>query len=188
MAPQLLNAYVYLANVRTHSVTSYYATGSVEERGATWLFLRWLGAQYGEGVYRRLIETSATGLANLEAQSGERFSALFGDFSVALFADSLPGVPRAAVPARYRFGDRNLRRLMQREATIAGFAQEWPLPLYALGINDFLQTGMLTGTMTHTLLRVAPPAGTASLRFTKLDLSAFSGAEGAQVTIFRLPP
>ena len=76
--PQLLDAYVYLGSTRAHSVTSYNGGGSLEERGATWLFLRWLASQKGEDIFGRLVQTSNTGINNVQTQSGESFGALSG--------------------------------------------------------------------------------------------------------------
>ena len=186
--PQLLDAYVYLNTTRAHSVTSYNGGGSLEERGATWLFLRWLASQKGESIFGRLVQTSKTGIANIQAQAGESFGALFGDFSTALEVDSIPGVPRSGVPARFRFGSRNLRALMAREATIETFPNPWPLPVYSLGIGGALSSNMIPGTMVHA--SITPPAsGTnVSLGFTGPQSAPFPVALGAQVTIFRMPP
>jgi hypothetical protein len=117
--PQLLNSYIYLTNTANHSVTTFEGSGSMEERGAAWLFLRWLGDQEGESVYRRLEQTALTGIANVEAHTGEPFTRLFGDFTAAIWADSILGVPRGQVAPRYRFLSRNLRQLMAREAVIS---------------------------------------------------------------------
>ncbi len=183
----LLDAYVYLSFPRGHSVTSYIEAGSLEDRGASWLFLRWLTEQKGNGILSRLVQTSKTGIGNVEFATGETFGAMFGDFSLALFTDSLPGVPRAAVAPRYRFGRRNLRALMARLAIADGFSNPWPLPLFDLRTGGSLSTGMMPGTMTHTLSR-ASTASAITLRFSRPDLSAFSSRDGAQVSIFRLPP
>jgi IPT/TIG domain-containing protein len=188
IAPQLLNAYVYLNNTLAHSVTSYSGAGSVEDRGASWLFLRWLAEQKGEGVFQRLVQTSKVGVANVEAQAGEPFATLFGDFSVSLFTDSLAGLPRSVVPPRYRFGSRQLRKLMAREAVVSGWVEPWPLPLYLLPVGESLRSNMKPGTMVHALVQTAAGSAGVALRFTHQDLSAFSGATSAQVTIFRLPP
>jgi hypothetical protein len=72
---QLLDAYVYLNTTRAHSVTSYNGGGPLEERGATWLFLRWLASQKGESIFGRLVQTSKTGIANIQAQAAESFGA-----------------------------------------------------------------------------------------------------------------
>jgi hypothetical protein len=188
IAPQLLNAYAYLNSTRVHSVTSYNGAGSLEERGATWLFLRWLAEQKGEALFGRLVQTSKTGIANVEDKAGEPFGALFGDFSLALYTDSVPGQPRSAVPPRYRFGSRDLRTLMAREAVISGFQDPFPLPLFSLPVGGYLQSQMLPGTMTHTALQPASGSGPVALRFTHQDLSPFAPAVGAQVSIFRMPP
>jgi IPT/TIG domain len=186
--PQLLDAYVYLNSTLNHSVTSYNGGGSLEERGATWLFLRWLASQKGDDIFGRLVQTSNTGIANIEAQAGEPFGALFGDFSAALWVDSLPGVPRSSIPSRFQFGSRNLRLLMAREATVETFPNPWPLPLYTLGIGGALSSEMLPGTMVHS--SITPPVGASgvSLSFGTSPTVSFPASLGAQVTIFRLPP
>jgi hypothetical protein len=188
IAPQLLNAYVYMTDTRAHSVTSYVNAGSLEERGASWLFLRWLAEQKGEALFGRLVQTSKTGIANVEDKAGEPFGALFGDFSLALSTDSIPRLPRSAVPQRYSFGSRDLYTLMAREAAIAGFQDPFPLPVFALPVGRFLQSRMLSGTMTHTALQSATGSGSVTLRFTHQDLSPFAPEVGAQVSIFRMPP
>ena len=185
--PQLLDAYVYLNTTRGHSVTSYTGGGSLEERGATWLFLRWLATQKSENIFGRLVQTSATGIANIEAQSGEKFGALFGDFSVALTVDSIPGVPRSNVPARFRFGARNLRQLMAREAAVESFAIAWPLSLYSLAVGGDFSSSMIPGTMVHST--ITPPAGggNVGLSFTMPQAAPLPAALGPQLTIFRMP-
>lgn len=186
--PQLLDAYVYLGSTRAHSVTSYNGGGSLEERGATWLFLRWLASQKGEDIFKRLVQTTATGIANVEAQSGEKFGALFGDFSAALVVDSIPGVPRASVPTRFRFGARNLRQLMAREAVVEEVTNPWPLPLYVMGSSGKLTGNMIPGTMVHGSFTTTTGAPATTLSFTAPQGLAFPAALGAQVTVFRLPP
>ena len=189
ITPQLLNAYVYLNGTRVHSVTTYDGGGSIEDRGATWLFLRWLAAQKGDSVVTRLEQTSKTGAANVEDKAGEPFAALFADFSVALQADSLLGVPRAQVSGRYQFGAaRNLRRMMVRLALVEGFPNPWPLPLYALRAGGSLQSSMRPGTMVHSLLQTRPGDPGLAFGFTRPDGSPFNVSDGAQVSIFRLSP
>ena len=188
IAPQLLNAYVYLNSTLQHSVTSYDGTGSVEERGATWLFLRWLGDQKGDAIFRQLVESPVTGVANVERTTGERFGALFGDFSLALVADSIPGVPRSAVPARQRFLSRNLRQLMAREAVVAGFTNPFPLPTYSLAVGGSLRSAMLPGTMMHALVRSDGTGTPLRLAFTTPALAPLAPALAGQVSIMRLPP
>jgi hypothetical protein len=186
--PQLLDTYVYLGVTRAHSVTSYNGGGSLEERGATWLFLHWLGSQKGEGIFKRLVQTTNTGVANIEAEAGEKFGALFGDFSTAIVVDSIPGVPRSSVPARFRFGNRNLRLLMAREAVVEEVAEPWPLPVYTMGASGKLSGNMIIGTMVHASFTSTAGGPATTLSFTAPNALLFPLTLGAQVTVFRLPP
>ena len=188
IAPQLLNAYVYLNSTLQHSVTSYDGTGSVEERGATWLFLRWLGDQKGDAIFRQLVEAPVTGVANVERATGERFGALFGDFSLALVADSIPGISRSVLPPRQRFLSRNLRQLMAREAVVAGFTNPFPLPTYVLAVGGSLRSAMLPGTMMHAIVRTEGTGTPIRLAFTTPGLAPLAPAVAGQVSIMRLPP
>ncbi len=187
IAPQLLNAYIYLNSTTNHSVTTYDGGGSIEERGASWLFLRWLGDQKGDSIYRRLVQTSLTGIANVEARTGEPFARLFGDFSVAIWADSILGVPRSQVSARYRFLSRNLRQLMARQATIAGFPDQWPLKLFSVPAGGYAEGPLIQGTMTYgSVGPYVPSPGPLVLGFMKSSGSAFGASDGAQLGILRV--
>ena len=184
---QLLNAYVYLYSSADHSVTTFVGSGSLEERGAAWLFLRWLGDQKGDAIFRRLVQTSLTGIANVEARTGERFPTLFGDFSVAIWADSIPGVPRSQVPARYRFHSRNLRQLMARQALIAEWEDPFPVKPVRVPVGGYAEGPLMPGTMVYGVLGpFAPGQGGLVLGFTKKDGSGFGVSEGAQLGILRV--
>jgi hypothetical protein len=186
ISPLLIDAYVYLTGALGHSVTANSGSGSLEEHGAAWLFFRWLADQKGADIGRRLTQTSRTGLANLEGVAGEPLTALFGDFSLALFADSLPGLPRSVVPPRLRFTSRNLRQLMARDATINGFPSPFPLTTYLLSPGGSLRSSMLPGTMMHAILPAT--SAPATLSFTAQSLTPLAAALGGQVGILRLPP
>jgi len=187
ISPQMLNAYIYLANTSTHSVTTFEASGSIEERGAAWLFLRWLGDQKGDAIFQRLVQTSLTGVANVEAHAEEPFARLFGDFAVAVYTDSMPGSPRNSVPPRLRFSSRNLRQLMAREATIAGFPNTFPVVPVRIPFAGYAEGPIIPGTMVYTLFGPAAAGqGPAVLDFFKTGGLTFAPSEGAQLGIVRL--
>jgi len=187
MSQQLMNAYVYLYNSAAHSVTTFQGTGSMEERGAAWLFLRWLGDQKGASIYRKLVQTSLTGVANVEARSGERFATLFGDFTVAIWADSIPGVPRSQVAPRYRFASRNLRQLMARQAFVSLWPDSFPVRPVHVPNAGLAEGSLLPGTMVYLSLGpFAAGQGATVLGMAKSAGGAFSVGEGAQLGILRV--
>lgn len=183
------NAYDYLRRSTNVSVTLAQGGGTLEERGAAWLFLRWLGDQKGEGIYRRLVETSSTGVRNIEDKAGEPFARLFGDFAVAAYSyDRLSGVPEGSIPARYRFLSRDFRRIFQRFYTIGGgnFDRPYPIVLPTLNAGATANNSMVPGTATWYELRSGPGARV-SVTLQPGSGTAFDPALGAQVTVLRLP-
>lgn len=68
-------------------VPDYYAAGlwrSAGHRGAAFLFLRWCAERHGPEFVTRLVRSNLTGVANLEAATGEPFAELFRQWTVAL--------------------------------------------------------------------------------------------------------
>src|SRR5262245_6421571 len=193
ITPNLVYAYRYLYLSNAYSADSC-APGtfcSLPERAATWLFLRWLGDQKGADVFRKLEQTSNVGATNVTNAAGEPMPALFGDFTLALWADSLPGVPRTAVPSRYRFSSRNLRSLfdaLYRTYGISvGVTRSFPLDPVEMAPDESITGTMRPGTfMIHelTIPQGEPPA---RIRLSAPDGTLFSALAGAQLSILRLP-
>ncbi|HEU4631211.1 MAG TPA: IPT/TIG domain-containing protein [Gemmatimonadaceae bacterium] len=186
----ITDAYDYLARSTSTSMTLFTGDGTLEERGAAWLFLRWLGDQKGDGIFRRLVETRLTGVANVEDKAGEPFARLFGDFGVAVYAvDRLSTTPPGAVPARYRFLSRDLRQIFRRlyDTNTEGVTRPFPIEATVLHRDDALRGSMRPGTMTWYELRTASGDGRVRVSLTPSTGSDFDPRLGAQVTIFRLP-
>ncbi len=180
------NALLYLGAPGAHSVSAFDALGSLEERGASWLFLRWLMVQKGDGILARLVQTPRTGKRNVEEVAGETFPALFGDFVIALAADSINLVPRARIPARYRFGDRALRRLLTQGL---GRDSRWPLPVRA---GPFVGAQPLVGTLVPGSFEVydtqLPRGVGTALRFATPQGGPFAPGAEAQLGVLRISP
>lgn len=182
----LFNAYNYLRETEEHSVTTFGSFGSLEERGAAWLFLRYLGDLKGDAIFGRLVQTSQTGLANVEAQAGEQFETLFGDFSIAIWTDSLPGVARSAIPERYRFKSRNLRQIYARLNQTGSTQRVYPVSLEPLSIGTPVNESMPNGTMDLFQLQ-ADAASAFDLTLKPPATSpAFPQSLATQLSIFRL--
>ena len=181
--PQFRNAYAYLLAPTKQSVTTFSGLGTLEERGAAWLFLRWLGDQKGEGIYRQLVQTNRTGVDNVADKAGESFPALFGDFGIATYADSVDGVPRSSIPVRYRFTSRNTRQIFAR---IFPF-QPNPIIPPALACNTSANGSMVQGTSSYLLLGGTTGCSSAQLSVSASNGTALATALSAQIAIFRLP-
>jgi len=184
---QLANSYDYLANAQGSSVTLFGTGECCEGRGASWLFMRYLGDQMDSTVYARLVQTSLTSVANVENATGRSFASLFGDFGIGLYVDSLPGVSQVAIPARYRFVSRNLRYLYDalHRAAPSDFTLPFPVVPTVLGHTQQLSSSMEPGTSAYYELSTPGGSGPVSLRFAP-PTGTFDPLLQAQVGIYRL--
>jgi hypothetical protein len=186
IVPDLIDAFNYLAASTENSVTTFESFGTLEERGGAWLFLRWLGDQKGRSIYGSLVQTRTRSIANVEEKAGEPFGDLFGDFGLATLADSIPGVARAAVPARYRFGPtRNLRQIYDRLFTTGAVPSRFPIIPRTTTSTALTNGAMLPGTMDFFTLQPPTPGSPFTLRFAPPSGGAFAENLEAQFAIFR---
>jgi hypothetical protein len=190
IATEFGSSYDYLLRPDTVTLTSHSdADLGLTWRGGDWLLMRWLGDQGGTPFYHRLEETRLTGTANIAAAAGEPFPGLFGDFGLALFTDSLPGVPKTSIPPRERFVTRTLRQVYQAYFNAAGPSASVPRPF---PIAPTAMTGSTTGTMVPGTvvfyqLTTAAGAATVQLQFTGPAGAALPATLHPQVAVFRLP-
>jgi len=159
--PTLTNAYHYLiAPEANFLVYPRASTGSLAERGAAWLFLRWIMDHFGGGepLTRRLVQTSLTGAANLSAAVGQSFASMVGEWHLANWLDHLPGF--TPVSDRLRYTTWNFR------STFASFRAQLPsqyprvfplVPDSAGAAYDAL--GVLRGGSAHYTRVVLEPHG-----------------------------
>ena len=189
ITPLMRNAQRFLETPGTTAVTATAGGGSLAERGAAWLFLRWLGDQKGESIYGRLVQTGRTGVGNVEDKTGESFGALFGDFVTAVYTDSLPGVARASIPPRLRFTSRNFRRIFKRFADIDQSGRTPPFPFTPIAVAPGqTAAGVVSlGSMVYYQLATPQAEASVAIRLTRPDLSPFATEDGVQISIFRLP-
>ncbi len=94
----LLNALEYLASPEDfYLIEPGSSTGQLEERGANWLFVRWLADQFGgstvlgTALTRKLLATSQVGSVNVTTQTRVDFSTLVGEWQLTNYLDDLPG-------------------------------------------------------------------------------------------------
>jgi len=91
----LLDAYDFLENTEgTFLVVPSSKSPSLEERGAGWMFLRWLTDHYGSdslgtNLTRALVQTTLRGDANVVAATGGNFPSLVAEWMLASYVDDL---------------------------------------------------------------------------------------------------
>ncbi|MDE3053579.1 MAG: hypothetical protein KGN74_14190 [Gemmatimonadota bacterium] len=188
----LYDSYQYALKPDTASLTTHSdADGGFSWRGGDWALVRWLGDQFGDTVFRRMEQTPATGVASIESATGQSFPSLFSDFGLALYTDSLPGLPRNTAPAADRFATRNLEQLWARLYATSGPSSDIPLatPLRLTAItSDTTPARLYPGTPAFYRLDTPQNAAGVTLLFAAPGARPLSSALHPQLAIFRLPP
>jgi hypothetical protein len=80
----IARANIFLDNPGNAKLT-FQQADDLQNRGAVYLFLRYLGDRYGEYIYRRLVQSRSVGMSNVERVTDEGFLELFADWSAALY-------------------------------------------------------------------------------------------------------
>jgi hypothetical protein len=159
-------------------------------RGGDWALLRYLGDQQGAGFYRRLETGSSDGLTDLEAAVGQPFPSFFANFGLALYTDSLPGLPRSTAPAVDRFVSRNVRQLWARLYATSGGTSDIPyeFPVLVFPVTTDTSAAIMNpGTMTYFRLDTPASDSTVTVRFSAPGGAPLSAVLHAQLSLFRLP-
>ena len=188
---QLFDSYNYLLQTDTISLTLHSdADCCLQWRGGDWLLLRYMGDQFDSTVYGRLENGIVTGTANLAAASGVSFPTIFANFGIALFADSLPGVPRSAMPPQYQFPSYNFRT--DYKALFAGaggqdnVTKPFPITTQALASGSPVLASMVPGTMAYYQIATPSGAATVTLHFAGSAGAVLPSSLHPQVAILRI--
>ena len=109
----LFNAYEYLDSTDKHFLLPTEGIGSLAERGAAWLFVRFMVDRFSGGTSmaqwntftRGMLETSATGADNVANATGLPFDTVVTRWALANYVSDLPGFtpPTALTYDSWRF-------------------------------------------------------------------------------------
>jgi Kef-type K+ transport system membrane component KefB len=161
----LFNGYQFMNTPGAASLVYQGSLGSLAERGANWLFVRYLADRFGPGVTRRLVQTNLRGAANVEAQTGDLFGRLVNQWALTLWVSDLPGFT-APAELKYTSWDFRTTYASLNSQNPSSFPQPYPLiPIIATsgacGASGMAFT--CSGTMksgSGVFMRVRqPPAG-----------------------------
>jgi hypothetical protein len=189
----IVNANEYLLDPESqYLITPGNSTGTIEERGANWLFVRWIADHYatdslGTSLTRQLVETAMLGGANVQAATGRPMSELIPLWQLANYLDNLPGFtpvdPRLEYPSwdfRHIYDTLNFQRPDL-------FPRPYPLRPDSTTTGLYRRNGTLrAGSGRH--LRIIQAAGSSELDvgLARRDGSDFPADRGVRLGVARI--
>jgi hypothetical protein len=179
----LYNAYQYLEAPHQHYLIVTDAQGTLEERGAGWLFVRWLLDRYGENVAAALVQTPLLGvLAVQQATGGTPIESLLTRWGLALFVSDLPGFTPPAGIAYTSWRFRTTYASLHQQDPL-NFPRAFPLaPDSSAGASVLLTGTLRSGSGAYVQPRQGANGDPFSLTFSV----GTNASAGPQVTVLRL--
>jgi hypothetical protein len=187
------NAFDYLADPESHFLISPESSGgTLEERGASWLFVRWLadnfgGGSLGAGLTRALVQTNRVGQDNVVEVTGEPFDRLTAQWQLANWLDDLPGFVGGS--ARLRYSSWNLRSEFAalHASRPSTFPRVYPLVPDDSDGQGYFRSGTIRGGSGPHLILTQPADGDITeVRFSGSDGNALSEASVPRLAVARI--
>jgi hypothetical protein len=180
----LLNAFEYLASPEEFFlIEPGNSTGKLEERGANWLFVRWLADHfggstvYGTDLTRPLVATNQVGSMNVTDRTGVDFSTLVSEWQLTNYLDDLPGFSPGS--SRLSYTSWNFR-----EAAGPG---AYPLVPDSTDGTAYGHSGTLrAGSGWHVLVIQPPGAAGVDLRLTGSGGAALPASILPRIALVRI--
>jgi hypothetical protein len=182
----LSNAFEYLARPDSFFlIEPGNSTGSLEERGANWLFVRWLADHFGSdsiqgtSLTRALVNTNQIGSTNVASRTGVDFSILVGEWQLTNYLDDLPSF--SATGSRLRYKSWNFR--------FAADSNGIPYPLVPDSTDgtDYGHSGTLrAGSGRHVRVVQGPGAPGVDLRLTNATGGALPSSIEPRIALVRI--
>lgn len=142
---------LYLAKPSTNS--PYAPNDSLETRGATWSFLRYAADHRGTSdgdTWKKLVNSTQTGIANLQNVFGAGLTNMFRDWAVATIADDVQGSNNA----EWQDPSWNFRAMFDY-LTRANPVPAYPLSTVTVGDNSPLSVTLNGGGSAYVRFTVA---------------------------------
>ncbi len=146
-------------------VTLIHGGDDLDERGASFLFLRYLGDRFGEGIFRDIVQTKKTGTDNISYVTGVDFKELFSDWAATVYFENAGVTP---VDPKYSYTSIDLAAdfdaLRVRPSNICGSPYTGDVKSYApefllmeftgSDVYNINISSALFGSMNATLIRI----------------------------------
>jgi hypothetical protein len=179
------NAYQFLAAPSAVAMVGDTGAGSLAQRGAGWLFVRYLMDRFGASTAHALVNTALLGGANVAQATGTAFETLLGRWALALYTSDLPGF---APPPELRYESWHFRGtfLSLYNQDNQDFRYPFPLmPAAATGSTVSLSGTLRSGSGSYVVVTQAANAAGFALAY-RAGGTAFPSGAGAQLAVVRL--
>lgn len=179
--PNYKRAVLYLGDPSQTSMIDDQSPGSLEMRGAAWLFLKYLRGHYGgDALLGSLTRSKATGAANITGATGQPWSQLLSDFAVAIWADDAPELVGSSLDQRYTFPNLNVRQVLGQ------FQGGFPLHPSSLPYSDFeLSETLPAASPAFFYLQAQTTSPQLNMNMTGVRSGPFAAGAAPQLSILR---
>jgi hypothetical protein len=175
----IFNAYDYYSDTEASFLLfPTESTGTLEERGAVWNFLRYVLDQFATDTLLAtdftpgLVQTTARGAANIAARTGSSMSQLVPEWLMAGYLDDRDNLP--PMSPRMRFRSWGLRGVWLNPANSQAFPNGFPLKPDSTS-GSYSRTGTLRGGSGRHLRLIQQANGAA------IDMQLVRDAQGTAI-------
>ncbi|MEM7417222.1 MAG: IPT/TIG domain-containing protein [Gemmatimonadota bacterium] len=162
----------YMAGPDTVSLLVSFGSGTLSERGGGFLHVLYLEDHFGEGIVRDLTQTTRTGVANVEAETGTSWPDLLSDWWTALWLDGPSPIP----------GPRDYPSVDLREY----LGSPYPLEPEEIGGSDTEVSGSLRSAAVRYYIVTPGQGGSTTLRLGGQGGGASLPLAGMRLRIVRI--
>ena len=181
------NAYVWMQDPSANALVAETPPGSLAERGAAWLFLRYLMDQFGPQLSRTLAQTSLTGAANVQAATGVPFRTLLARWAMAVYLNDAQGI--APPPPELQYAYWNFRSVYGQlhAADPADYPIGYPLqPDSGRGVSILSSGTILPGSPAYVIATQLPSSQGFELTFRRSNGLVMPSVYAPQLVVYRL--
>ncbi len=187
------NAYDYLSDEEDNFLIEPQGSlGRLPERGANWLFVRWLVDHFdsdstGANITKALLSTNATGSANVEAVTGSQFATLVTQWQMANYLDDLSGFTDATGQLSYKSWRFRTTFASLHQQDPGFFPLAYPLAPDTVTDVAYDHAGTIRGGSAHHILVEMPPSGRAvQVKLTGNGTAAIDASIAARFGVARI--
>jgi hypothetical protein len=179
------DAGLYLEDPAPQPMVTEELPGTLEARGAAWLFVRYLVDQFGPATIQKLEQTSLLGGANVVSATGTPFATLLGRWALALYVSDLPAFAPDPLLTYHTWRFRTTFASLHQQDP-ADFPRVFPLVPATAGGTFSLSGDVSSGSAVY--LSLSLPAGSAafSVTFTGAGGRSFPRGGNPQLAVVRV--